>query len=120
MPQTGTGHPTVMIRNRLKDKLAFLSAPNCRTDWQGAMPESLLSCDRPNLQGWHSATFERGDKIMGNGAWSNDACRGYVILAMKNCGFSSDDIRGVVAQLREEFDFTAVEEAEQLYYKGDY
>ena len=24
--------------------------------------------------------------------WSNGACRGYVIMAMENCGFSSDDI----------------------------
>ena len=24
--------------------------------------------------------------------WSNDACRGYVIMAMENCGFSKKDI----------------------------
>ena len=23
--------------------------------------------------------------------WSNDACRGYVIMAMENCGFSKKD-----------------------------
>jgi len=28
--------------------------------------------------------------------WSNDACRGYVIMAMENCGFSKKDIRRVV------------------------
>ena len=26
-------------------------------------------------------------------AWSNDACRGYVIMAMHDCGFSHEDIR---------------------------
>ena len=29
--------------------------------------------------------------------WSNDACRGYVIMAMEDCGFSKKDIRRVVA-----------------------
>ena len=29
-------------------------------------------------------------------AWSNDACRGYVIMAMQDCGFSHEDIRRVV------------------------
>lgn len=24
--------------------------------------------------------------------WSNDACRGYVIMAMQDCGFSHEDI----------------------------
>ena len=37
--------------------------------------------------------------------WSNNACRGYVIYAMENCGFSPTDIRRVVAELHEVFDF---------------
>ena len=36
--------------------------------------------------------------------WSNDACRGYVIYAMENCGFSPKDIRRVVAELYEVVD----------------
>lgn len=36
--------------------------------------------------------------------WSNDACRGYVIMAMEDCGFSKKDIRHVVGQLYEVFD----------------
>lgn len=31
--------------------------------------------------------------------WNNNACRGYVIYAMENCGFSPNDIRRVVAEL---------------------
>ena len=31
--------------------------------------------------------------------WSNNACRGYVIYAMENCGFSPEDIRRVVGEL---------------------
>ena len=46
-------------------------------------------------------------------AWSNDACRGYVIMAMHDCGFSHEDIRRVVRQLHEAFDFHTINEAEQ-------
>ena len=31
--------------------------------------------------------------------WSNNACRGYVMYAMENCGFSPEDIRRVVREL---------------------
>ena len=44
-----------------------------------------------------------------NEEWSNDACRGYVIKAMENCGFKSKDIRQVLTELYEVFDFCAVE-----------
>ena len=36
--------------------------------------------------------------------WSNNACRGYVIYAMENCGFSHEDIRRVVGELHYIFD----------------
>lgn len=36
--------------------------------------------------------------------WSNNACRGYVIYAMENCGFAPDDIRRVVGELHYVFD----------------
>ena len=39
--------------------------------------------------------------------WSNNVCRGYVIYAMENCGFSAGDIRRVVAELYEVFDCRA-------------
>lgn len=31
--------------------------------------------------------------------WSNNACRGYVIWAMENCGFKPEDIKRVVREL---------------------
>lgn len=46
-----------------------------------------------------------------NEEWSNDACRGYVIKAMENCGFHAKDIHQVLVELYEVFDFCAVEEA---------
>lgn len=47
--------------------------------------------------------------------WNNNACRGYVIYAMENCGFSPTDIRRVVAELHEVFDFCGLEEAQQHF-----
>ena len=52
--------------------------------------------------------------------WSNNACRGYVICAMENCGFSPEDIRRVVGELHYVFDFTGLEEAQQHYENSPY
>ena len=52
--------------------------------------------------------------------WSNDACRGYVIMAMQDCGFSSKDIQRDLTQLYEVFDFYKLEQAKQNYNSGNY
>lgn len=52
--------------------------------------------------------------------WSNGACRGYVIYAMENCGFSPEDIRRVVGELHYVFDMCGLEEAEQHYENSPY
>ena len=52
--------------------------------------------------------------------WSNNACRGYVIYAMENCGFSPADIRRVVAELHEVFGFCGPEEAQQNFENSPY
>ena len=52
--------------------------------------------------------------------WNNNACRGYVIYAMENCGFSPNDIRRVVAELYEVFDFCSLEEAQQHFEESPY
>ena len=43
--------------------------------------------------------------------WSNDACRGYVIMAMQDCGFTHKDISRVVNQLYGVFDLYTLNEA---------
>ena len=48
--------------------------------------------------------------------WSNNACRGYVIYAMENCGFSPC----VVAELYEVFDIRGLEEAQQHFENSPY
>ena len=55
-----------------------------------------------------------------NEEWSNDACRGYVIKAMENCGFHAKDIHQVLVELYEVFDFHTLEQAKQKYYSGNY
>lgn len=54
------------------------------------------------------------------GRWSNNACRGYVIWAMENCGFTPDDIQRVVSELHNVFDMKSLEEAEQHYQNSPY
>ena len=52
--------------------------------------------------------------------WNNNACRGYVIYAIENCGFSSQNIRRVVADLYEVFDVRGLEETQQHYKRSPY
>ena len=53
-------------------------------------------------------TFDPALSAMMAEPWSNGACRGYVIMAMENCGFSSDDIRRMMAELHELFAFVSL------------
>ena len=46
---------------------------------------------------------------------SNDACRGYVILAMRELGYKGEDIEKVVDALYGIFDLNSEEQAEQVY-----
>ena len=60
----------------------------------------MLSDDRPTNPAW-LPIFSKKEHFMGNAfgmipgletdEWSNDACRGYVIMAMEDCGFSKKD-----------------------------
>ena len=52
--------------------------------------------------------------------WSEGACRGYVILAMENCGFKPADIQRVMLELHEVFDYATTGEAEAHYQKSVY
>jgi hypothetical protein len=52
--------------------------------------------------------------------WNNGACRGYVIYAMENCGFSPEDIQRVVGELHYVFDMHGIVEAERHYQNSPY
>ena len=87
----------------------------------------MLSDDRPTDPAW-LPIFSKEEHFMGNAfgmipglepdEWSNDACRGYVIMAMENCGFSKKDIRRVVGQLYEVFDLNSVEDAKKVPFQS--
>ena len=52
--------------------------------------------------------------------WSEGACRGYVILALKRCGYRPTEISRVMAELHEVFDFTTPQEAQVHYEHSNY
>ena len=119
MPQVGTSYPHGHdLQRAARDKLAAYPLQLAAQSGGSAGGKLSLSCDRPNIQGQHSQLSMKGaNKTMGE-EWSNNACRGYVIKAMENCGFSSDDIRRMMAELHELFDFVSLEEAEAHYQKS--
>jgi hypothetical protein len=92
-------------------------------------PPAMLSDDRLTDPAW-LPIFSKKEHFMGNAfgmipglepdEWSNDACRGYVIMAMEDCGFSKKDIRRVVGQLYEVFDLNSVEDAKEKYLSSPY
>lgn len=47
--------------------------------------------------------------------WTNNGCRGYCILAMKNAGFDREQIKTVLSELRWLFDEVPVNDAEKEY-----
>ncbi len=57
------------------------------------------------------------DKTLLAEPWTNAACLGYVISALENLDYPHDQIRQVVAEMKELFDWTSVDEA-QDYYNG--
>ena len=89
----------------------------------------MLSDDRPTDPVW-LPIFSKKEHFMGNAfgtipdlapdEWSNDACRGYVIMAMEDGGFSKKDIRRVVGQLYEVFDLNSLEDAKEKYLSSPY
>ncbi|WP_449355182.1 hypothetical protein [Youxingia wuxianensis] len=86
--------------------------------------------DRSRKRARHSLIYqERGERSMNydpelaallSQPWSNDACRGYVIAAMERCGFKPSDIKQVMVELYEVFDYTTLQEAEAYYERSPY
>lgn len=58
---------------------------------------------------------EFSDHLIVDGDWSNNACMGYVIKAMKHLEFKDDDIQTVVDRLKREFDSISVDDAKKVY-----
>ncbi|WP_179090109.1 hypothetical protein MHI37_06910 [Paenibacillus sp. FSL H8-0548] len=52
--------------------------------------------------------------------WTNNACLGYVIKAMRDAGKSDKEIQEMVNSVRGQFDWVSVEEAAEVYNKSPY
>ena len=52
--------------------------------------------------------------------WSNEACKGYMIKALEQENFKSNDIQKIIDGLRWIFDETSIEEAKEIYLKSEY
>lgn len=65
-------------------------------------------------------TYDPELEVLLSQQWSEGACRGYVIAAMERCGFKPADIERVMWELREVFDFLALDEAQALYERSRY
>ena len=53
-----------------------------------------------------------------DGPWSNTACQGYAIMAMRRAGIDEATIQKVMYEMTWCFDYTTVEEAARYYCKG--
>ncbi len=65
-------------------------------------------------------SFDSELAAMLNQSWSNDACCGYAMKAMENCGVSPENIQRVMAELHEVFDCCDLEEVEVYYQNSAY
>ena len=92
----------------------LVCASVCRATEVSLAPPKLFIKEEPNL----NEDPELASLLAQ--PWSNNACRGYVIYAMENCGFSPTDIRRVVTELHEVFDFCVLEEAQQHFENSLY
>ena len=52
--------------------------------------------------------------------WTNDACYGYIIMAMEDAGCSKEQISQVLRCARDAMDFATPEEAEQKHSTSNY
>lgn len=92
MPQVGTSHPHGHdLQRAARDKLATYSlrfAAQSSGDADGKN-SCLVTGQTYSVS---APSFIRKKVLTMNEEWSNDACRGYVIKAMENCGFHAKDI----------------------------
>ena len=52
--------------------------------------------------------------------WSNDAARGYAIIAAELAGVDPATVKEIIRNMRRAFDDLSVDEAEEVYIKSPY
>ena len=120
MPQMGTSHLHGHdLQRAARNKLATYSL-RFAAQTSGDADEKNSCLATGQTYSVSAPSFIRKKVLTMNEEWSNDACRGYVIKAMENCGFHAKDIHQVLVELYEVFDFCAVEEAAHYYENWQY
>ena len=51
--------------------------------------------------------------------WSNDACMGYTLAALKNLSFNQKDIKKILIEMVKQFDILSVEDAAEIYHQAN-
>lgn len=93
------------------------------SDWQGGDISKLfpaLSGKEDLSMGEDKKADKKRKRIVPKAPVQMIISRGYVIMAMEDCGFSKKDIRRVVGQLYEVFDLNSVEDAKEKYLSSPY
>jgi hypothetical protein len=59
-------------------------------------------------------------QAMMNEPWSNNACMGYVIMALEALKYPEEDIKKIIAEMKYGFDMSTIGEANQHYCKSPF
>lgn len=51
--------------------------------------------------------------------WSNDACLGYTLAALKNLSFNQQDTKKILIEMVRQFDILSVEDAAEIYHQAN-
>ena len=51
--------------------------------------------------------------------WSNDACMGYTLAALKSLSFNEKDIKKILVEMVKQFDILSVEDAAEIYHQAN-
>ena len=51
--------------------------------------------------------------------WSNDACMGYTLAALKNLSFNQQDTKKILIEMVRQFDILSVEDAAEIYHQAN-
>lgn len=92
---------------------AALKSPACAIGQQRLSPSRLTTSTS-----WRSSEVINMEEMLLslNGPWSNAACIGYCVMAMRNAGLSEKTQRKVLDELTRCFDDVSVEDAAQMKF----
>ena len=86
-------------------------------DWTGNVKTAVRLGAGSRIQWRSSEVIDMEEMLLSlNGPWSNAACIGYCVMAMRNAGLSEKTQRKVLDELTRCFDDVSVEDAAQMKF----